>query len=138
VASEHRRRIEDLYEQYQQQRQGLGELQRRMQAIAVTAWSPRRELSVTVGYTGVVSDISFPNSNYRRLAPQELSAMLMRAIADAKEQAAVEAAEILTPLMPAGLNAKDLVSGRYTVEQLVPAEPQFPPVVAEQLARPDA
>jgi DNA-binding protein YbaB len=138
VSSEHQRRIEDLYEQYQRQRQGLGELQQRMQAIAVTAYSPRREVAVTVGYTGVVSDISFPNSNYRRLAPQELSAMLMRAIADAKDRAAAEAAEVLTPLMPAGLDAKDLVSGRYSVDQLVPAEPRFPPVVAEQLARPDA
>ena len=138
MASEHRRRIEDLYEQYQRQRQGLGDLQRRMQAISVTAYSPRREVAVTVGYTGVVSDITFPNSNYRRLAPQELSSMLMRAIADAKDRAAAEAAEVLTPLLPAGIDAKTLVSGKYSVEQLVPAQPQFPPVVVEQLTKPDA
>ena len=43
--------VEDILEQYQRQRSGLADLQRRMQAVTATVVSPRRDLSVTVGHS---------------------------------------------------------------------------------------
>jgi DNA-binding protein YbaB len=129
------RALEELFEEYQRERRGLGELQRKMQAISVTATSARREVSATVSFTGMLQDISFPTSAYRRMAPQELSAILMRTVSEAKEKAATEAAELISPLMPPGLNAKDLVMGRVGVETFVPPEPRMAAVVSEHLRR---
>lgn len=128
-------RVEDLYEYYEQQRAGLAELQERMNAITITAHSPRREVEVTVGFNGIVSDIVFPGSAYRRLTPQELSSMIMRTIGDARERAADQAADLLRPLMPAGLDARDLVRGKMPVNDLVPATPRLPGAVVDQLNR---
>jgi hypothetical protein len=126
-------RIERLFEQYKQQRDGLGALQRKMQAIAVTTVSPRREVSVTVGHGGVVSDVSFPTAAYRRLAPNELTALIMETMNAAKEQAQDQAAAIIAPILPAGLNAKDLVGGRVSPDTLMPPEPRMANSVREQL-----
>ncbi|MEU5941295.1 YbaB/EbfC family nucleoid-associated protein [Micromonospora sp. NPDC047548] len=130
--------VEDLFEYYQRQRAGLSDLQRRMQAISATASSARREVEVTVGHTGVVTNITFPTSAYRRMAPQELSAMLIRVITDAKDLASAQAVDILRPLMPPGLDASELVSGKLSVEKLIPATPNLPRVVDERLSLPDA
>ncbi|RZU53492.1 YbaB/EbfC DNA-binding family protein [Krasilnikovia cinnamomea] len=136
MSGERDRCVEDLLQQYQRQRSGLAELHRRMQEVSATAVSPRREVSVTVNHNGGVTDIKFTGSAYRRMTPQELSAVIMRTLHDAREQAADEAARIIAPILPEGLNARDVVSGRLSTEQLVPSSgPRMPQVVREQLAR---
>ncbi len=126
--------IEDLLEQYQRQRSGLADLQRRMQAIAVTVVSPRRDLSVTVGHGGVVSDLKFMGSRYRRMSPQELSDLVLATIEAAREKAATEAAEIVGPMLPGGVNARDLVAGRLGADHFAPADgPRLPGAVSEYL-----
>ena len=129
-------RLETMFEEYQRQRLTLTELHQKIQAISVTASSARRELEVTVNHGGAITDITFTGTGYRKLAPKDLSALILRTIADAKEQAAAESAELLAPMMPAGLNARDLVAGRLGLEQLAPSDgPRLPQIVREQLQR---
>lgn len=130
------RRLEQLFEDYQRQRSRMADLAREMQEISATATSPRREVSVTVKHTGGVTDIKFTGSSYRRMAPNELSSLIMTTIADAKEQAADAAAELIAPMLPAGMNARDMVAGKLGVEALAPAAgPRLPQAVREQLQR---
>jgi DNA-binding protein YbaB len=126
-------RIESLFEQYKKQREGFGALQQKMQAITVTTTSPRREVSVTVGHGGVVSDVSFPTGAYRRLAPAELTALIMQTMNAAKEQAQEQAAAIIAPMLPQGMNAKDLLNGRASADMLMPPQPRMANSVREQL-----
>jgi hypothetical protein len=126
-------RIEGLFEQYKRQREGFAALQKQMQEITATATSPRREVAVTVGHGGVVTDIRFPTGAYRRMAPTELAAVLMSTLAEAREQAQQEAAAILGPVLPSGMNAKNLLSGQATVDQLMPPQPRMANSVREQL-----
>jgi DNA-binding protein YbaB len=129
-------RLETMFEEYQRQRLTLTELHQKIQAISVTTSSPRREVEVTVNHGGNITDIAFTGTGYRRLAPKELSALIMKTIADAKEQAAAESAELLAPLMPAGLNARDMLAGRLGLEQMAPSDgPRLPQIVREQLQR---
>jgi len=129
-------RLETIFEEYQRQRLSITELHQKIQAISVTAASARRELEVTVNHGGGVTDITFIGTGYRKLAPKDLSALIMRTIADAKEKAAAESAELLAPMMPAGLNARDLLAGRLGLDQLAPADgPRLPQIVREQLQR---
>jgi hypothetical protein len=132
-AEENGRRLEDLYEDYRERRSGLGELQRRMQAVSATAVSARREVSVTVGYSGVVTDVSFPTGAYRRLAPKELADLLLRTMGEARDSAVVDAAAIMEPLMPAGMSASDLLRGDMDAMEMVPPEPRLPPSVLDHL-----
>jgi DNA-binding protein YbaB len=107
-----------------------------MREISATATSARREVSVTVKHTGGVTDIKFTGSGYRRLAPNELSSLIMATINDAKDQAADAAAGLLAPLLPSGMNARDVVAGKLGVEALAPAAgPRLPQAVREQLQR---
>jgi len=129
-------RLETMFEEYQRQRVTLTELHQKIQAISATASSPRREVEVTVNHGGGITDITFTGTAYRRLAPKDLSALILRTIDDAKQQAAAESAELLAPMMPAGLNARDLLAGRLGLEQLAPSDgPRLPQIVREQLQR---
>ena len=129
-------RLESIFEEYQRQRGALSDLHRRVQEISVTVASPRREVEVTVNHGGSLTDISFVGTGYRRLAPRELSDLILKTLADAKEKAAAESAEIIAPLMPAGVNARDLVAGRLGIEPLAPSDgPRLPQIIREQLQR---
>jgi len=129
-------RLETMFEEYQHQHLTLTELHQKIQAISVTASSQRRELEVTVNHGGHLTDITFTGAAYRRLAPKELSALIMKTIGDAKEQSAAESAKLLSPMMPAGLNARDLLAGRLGLEQMAPSDgPRLPQIVREQLER---
>ena len=63
-------RIESLFQEYERQRSSLGEMQQKMRAISATATSQRREVAVTVGQNGVLTDVQFPTSAYKRMTPQ--------------------------------------------------------------------
>ena len=128
-------RIEQLFEDYQRQRDSLAETQRRMSEISATASSPRREVTVTVGQNGVMTDIQFSGSAYRRMAPADLTAAILATYADAKESVMQQAAAILAPLLPAGLDASALVRGQAGPDAFLPAEPRIATSVRELLTK---
>jgi hypothetical protein len=128
-------RIEQLFEDYQRQRDSLAETQRRMSEISATASSPRREVTVTVGQNGVMTDIQFSGSAHRRMAPADLTAAILATYADAKESVMQQAAAILAPLLPAGLDASALVRGQAGPDAFLPAEPRIATSVRELLTK---
>jgi DNA-binding protein YbaB len=130
-----RRNVEMLRDEYERQVTNLGEMHRRLKEISATAVSPRRELSVTVGNQGVITEVKFLTSVYRRLAKNELSELVMRTITEAREKAIEQTAEVMAPMLPPGLNAKDLLTGAADVAQLAPDESRLPPLLRERLNR---
>jgi len=129
-------RLEQMFEQYQRQHSMLTDLHQKMKEISVTATSPRREVEITVNHGGSVTDIAFTGSAYKRMAPKELAEVIMRTLEDAKDKAADESARLLEPVMPNGMNARDLLAGRLGIEQLAPADgPRLPQIVREELQR---
>jgi DNA-binding protein YbaB len=126
-------RIEHLFEEYQRQRDNLGDMQRQLSAISASATSPRREVTVTVGQNGVLTDIQFSNSAYRRMTPADLTAVVMATFAEAKEAALEEAARILAPMLPEGVDAGAMVRGKAGVDAYLPPEPRMATSVREIL-----
>ncbi|MEV6694842.1 YbaB/EbfC family nucleoid-associated protein [Micromonospora sp. NPDC051196] len=126
-------RIESLFEEYDRQRNSLSELQEKMRGISATATSQRREVAVTVGQNGVLTDIQFPTSAYRRMTPKELASVITATYTDAKEQAMVQATEVLKPFLPDGMDAGSLVRGTAGAEAYFPAEPRMATSVREML-----
>jgi hypothetical protein len=126
-------RIESLFEAYRKQRDGLGAMTRRMNEIRATATSPRREVEITVGHNGTVTGLRFPSGAYRRMPAKALAETILATIASAKRMAHDQTAEILAPLLPPGLNARDLLSGKLDPGVLVPEQPNLTNHLREQL-----
>lgn len=126
-------RVESLLAEYQRQRNRLTELQETMRGLSATATSPRREVSVTVGQNGVVTDIQFPTGAYRRLTPNDLTRLLMATYAEAKDDVMDQAASVLQPMLPDGLDAAALVRGTAGTDAYLPAEPRMTTSVREIL-----
>ncbi|MFG1918546.1 YbaB/EbfC family nucleoid-associated protein [Micromonospora sp. NPDC048898] len=114
------RQLEELFAEYERQRGSLTDLQERMGRVRGSATSPRREVTVTVGQNGVLSEISFPTGAYRRMTPTELQATIMSSFAEAKEQVMEQAAELLAPLLPAGMDAARMVRGDAGPDMYLP------------------
>ena len=126
-------RVEGFLNEYQQHRDSLTELMRKMRDISVTATSPRREVAVTVGQTGTLIDIRFPTSAHKRLTRNDLTTLIMETFAEAKEQAAEQAATILAPAMPDGMDVQSLVRGTAEADTFLPPEPRMPGSVQQAL-----
>jgi DNA-binding protein YbaB len=124
VSAPYDQQIEQTLAKYREQRAGLGELQRRLSAISYSATSPRQVVSVTVGHQGEVTELKFPSGAYKRMAPAELAAVILSTIGEARSKALDEAASLLSPILPPGVVAKDLVAGKADLQAMMPLEPR--------------
>lgn len=115
-------RVERLFAEYEKQRTSVGDLQSRMRDISASATSARREVAITVGQNGVLTDIQFPTGAYKRLTPAELRAVILRTFAEAKDDVMEQAAEVLAPLLPDGVDARKMVRGEAGVDSFLPPE----------------
>ncbi len=128
-------RIEGLFQEYEKQRNSLTEMQAKMSALSATAMSPRREVSVTVGQNGVLNDVQFPSGAHKRLATADLTRLILETYAEAKEQVMNQAAELLAPMLPDGLDAQKLVRGQAGADAFMPKQPRMVTSVREMLMR---
>lgn len=112
MSTPHAEQLEQLLSQFEEQQRALVEVQRKLRAISATAVSPRKVVSVTAGHGGVIEEVKFPTAAYKRMAPVELAAVLTDTIAKAQRAATDEAAELMAPHMPPGIDAKAAFSGR--------------------------
>ena len=130
------RQLEQMLDDYQRQRSALSDIYSKMQTLTGTAESPRRELEVTAKHTGAVVSITFAGTAFRRLGPKEISELVMRTIDAAVDKAVAEAADLIAPTLPSGVNARDLLAGRVDMEALAPsAGPRMASVVRDQFEK---
>ncbi|MFD9390951.1 YbaB/EbfC family nucleoid-associated protein [Streptomyces sp. NPDC060000] len=118
--------IEELLASYQSQLAQIGELQRRMREVSGTATAKAQAMKVTVGSQGEVTEVEFPTGAYRRMAPKELADLVMSTVQEARAKATAALAEVMTPHLPAGLDATELLRGTANVGELLPREPGMP------------
>ncbi|OLR92311.1 hypothetical protein BJP25_22945 [Actinokineospora bangkokensis] len=118
---------------YRDQRASALDYQRRLGEVAATATSPRRVVSVTVGGQGQVTDVSFPTGAYKRMAPAELASAILSTIAEARDKALDEAADLLAPMLPPGLDARQVMRGQADIGAVLPPEPPVVGLTEEEL-----
>jgi DNA-binding protein YbaB len=92
--------IEKALAEFHTQQEKLGQVTAKIREISVTETSPGRQLSVTVGPQGELAGLRFLNSDYQRMAAAELSALILRTVAKAREGAAAEMTKLIGPTMP--------------------------------------
>lgn len=123
--------IEELLGAYRRERAQIGELQRRMREVKASATAPRQALKVTVNSQGEVTAIEFPTGAYKRMAPVELSQMLVSTIQKARATAMAEVAEVLSGHLPEGISATELLQGKADLGGLLPETPTMADEVQE-------
>ncbi|MFI9005942.1 YbaB/EbfC family nucleoid-associated protein [Actinosynnema sp. NPDC053489] len=123
MTNPHSEQIEHLMAQYRRQFAELQETQRRLREISCTVTAPRQVVAVTAGHGGVVKDIKFPTGAFKRMTPGELASVLVKAIGDAQQQATREAAAVVAPTLPPGVDAEKLFSGGVDLQSALTPEP---------------
>lgn len=128
AVADYRQQLNDetkqLMQTYRQQWGKLQDVQAKMRELSCSATAPRRVVSVTVGYGGVVSDITFPTSAYKRMAPAELAGVILSTMQEAQEQARSEMADLVSPGFPSRLDVKALMKGDVDLQSLLPETPR--------------
>lgn len=131
--------IEDLLALYRRQREQAAETRRRINEVSGTATAPRQSVKVTVSANGEVTAVEFPTGAYRRMAPKELSEAVLTALAQAREKALEQVAELTSLGLPPGVGVGDLLRGEADPTALLPADPTMPDSVRDYIdnGRPD-
>ena len=112
MSSPQAKAFEEAVATYERRRDQLLATRRQLEAVTATVTAPRQVVTATVGRGGEVTELKFPTSAYKQLAPAELAAVLLKTINEARGEMLAKSAELLAPMLPAGLDAHDVVTGR--------------------------
>lgn len=126
--------IEDLMALYHRQREEAVETRRRINEVTATATAPRQTVEVTVTAQGEVTAIDFPTGAFRRMAPKELSELLLATIRQARAEALQQVAELTSLGLPPGVSVADLLQGKADPTVLLSEDPTMPDSVRDYLA----
>ena len=131
--------IEDLLALYRKQREEAAETRRRINEVTGTGTAPRQSVKVTARANGEITEIEFPTGAYRRMAPKELSEALLTALAQAREKALEQVAELTALGLPPGVGVGDLLQGTADPGVLLSDDPTMPDSVRDYIdnGRPD-
>ncbi|SDP42028.1 YbaB/EbfC family nucleoid-associated protein [Lentzea jiangxiensis] len=120
--------LEDQFEKtladYRQKRAGLKDLRARMAEMSSTATAPRNVVTATVDTHGQITGVSFPSSAYKNMTPTELANIVCDTVRKAQTMAREQLAEMMEPMMPAGMSMKGREPGKIDIDRLFPEDPE--------------
>lgn len=76
--------------------------------VAATASTKDRAVKATVDGQGRLTEVSFQGRRWREMAPKELGAKVVEAVAEAQRQAAATTNDLMGGLVPAGVDLERL------------------------------
>lgn len=130
--------IADLMATVEEQKNGLFQLQNSMTEMTGSATSPRRELSVTVDPRGAVVAMKFLSQSYRKMAAEELAAMILATIGSAQQDMRDQMRQRMAEIGPPGTKLTDFATGASDDWAGMFAEAmQLPPEIMEVLTSPE-
>lgn len=109
--TDHRAQVDELLADYARSREQLAMAHQRLAAITATERSADGAITVTVGSRGTVTGLSLADDVYRTHRPSELASEIMRLVTSASQRALGEAADVLAPMLPAGVDPKATLLG---------------------------
>jgi DNA-binding YbaB/EbfC family protein len=102
--------IDELLEQYKQQRQKLKDMQDRLAAVGATGEAADGMVKVTIGAQGQLTKVEFDPRVYRKLASEELAEAVLAAAQDATGQANEQRREAMGDAVPQSVLDGDIDS----------------------------
>lgn len=133
MSSPYDQHIEELLGAYRRGRAQVVELRHRMRDVKASVTAPRQALKVAVNGQGELTEIEFPTGAYKRMAPMELSQLILTTVQKARSKAMADVAEVLSGHLPEGIAAGDLLQGKADLGGLLPEAPPMPDEVREYI-----
>lgn len=118
------RALEEALAAYQRRREELATLQGELREVTGKATAPRQVVSVTVGQRGELTELRFPTNAYKNMTPAELSSTILKTFEEARNEALSRSAELMTPLMPSGMDVEGVLRGKVDLMSMLPKEPR--------------
>lgn len=115
MTSHYQKLLDEAMNSFQHKRDRLAETRAHVSSVTNTVTSARREVSATVGGNGELTALSFPTSSYKRMMPTELATVITETIAEARQKSIDASMDAMAPVMPAGMSARDLMSGKMDI-----------------------
>ena len=111
--------LDEAMAELAEKRAALAEIQQRMRDTTHTVTSRRRIVAVTVDSAGVLVSVKFTGTGYRSLPPAELEQLLVETIDSARQQAVLDQAEAMRPLLSPDTPVDDMLSGTFDLDEMV-------------------
>lgn len=124
--TDHRAQVDELLADYARSREQLAMAHQRLAAITATERSENGGITVTVGPRGTLTGLDLADDVYRTHRPSELAAEVVRLVTSASQRALAEAADVLAPTLPAGVDPKATLFGTADLvsDEVAPAPTQ--------------
>ncbi|MGW3687208.1 YbaB/EbfC family nucleoid-associated protein [Streptomyces sp. NPDC005125] len=113
-------RLQEILGSFEKTRDTVLAAQKSLQDTSHTFRSADKSLSATVDAQGQLSEVTFHNTKYRQLSPNELGKLVLETVSQAHEQARSQALAALQPVLtvndgaegaPGGINPWDMLPG---------------------------
>jgi DNA-binding protein YbaB len=114
------RKIEEAAAMLDRSQERLGKLREKLAKGSVKVMSADRMVTIELDATGELSAVRFNTQKYRRMAPAELSTVLLETITKAREQSRERIVGAFRSVMPTGvgLGLDDLLGGQRDLEAM--------------------
>jgi DNA-binding protein YbaB len=123
MSSSPEQELEGLLADYKRQVAGFSETRRKLAEISVTETAIRQTVKATVGSQGELVDLQFPTGAYKKMAPLELSKIIIATVNKAREKVMAEVTAVLAPTLPTGFDPAALMDAGADLSDLLPAVP---------------
>ncbi|MER7013897.1 YbaB/EbfC family nucleoid-associated protein [Saccharopolyspora sp. NPDC000359] len=111
MPTDHQAQVAELLADYQRSRDRLAETHRDLAAVTATARSGDGRVQVAVGPRGALRELVLADDVYEKLRPAQLAATIAELSAQAAQDAARRAADLLAEVLPAGTDPDLLLGG---------------------------
>jgi DNA-binding protein YbaB len=105
-------------EQMRQAEVRLAQMRKKVEETRVTVRSADNLITAVVGGQGELVSVTFNTARWRRMAPAELGAALVKTINQAREESRAELVRCYSGMMPAGLRPAGAAGGRISLEEM--------------------
>ncbi len=121
---------------YEKSTKSVAKMQEGLNSITGKARSKSRMISVAVDSHGKVTELKFHTQAWRKMAPGELSKVILDTIEDARQAAQRELWPLLSEFLPAGIDPSDMRAGGVNWAEKLGRPPALPDIVTEMLKNP--
>ncbi|TCB95431.1 YbaB/EbfC family DNA-binding protein [Micromonospora zingiberis] len=110
--------MEHSFSAFEEQKRAVTEFEKWVSESETTVVAKSRAVSITVDGRGDLTDVKFPTGAYRKMAPAELSTLLVETVTSARNQARASMNEALQTILPGGM-AADFLTNSVDIDEIM-------------------
>jgi DNA-binding protein YbaB len=118
VSSKPHESFQEALDELRRSQERLRSLRDEMQSKATKVTSKDGMVTVTLDGRSEVTSIAFNTAKFRRMAPAELSAVLVEAISRARSEGRTRVIDAYRSMFPTGMDIDGLMAGKFNVDKI--------------------